>query len=68
MKPLLFSLCLALVGCDADIKASVCHSIASQERFASSFQHAFLVRDNQTGKEYLAVNHCGLIEVEPTKP
>lgn len=62
-----------LVGCE---EKNVCRDkteTAALTRFThldvgSNTDGVFLIRDNQTGKEYLAVSYSGLVEVEPTKP
>lgn len=67
--PVLLIVALAVIIFATIATAIVYYSRPNQEnRFKTSGLSASVVKDSQTGKEYLCVYNVGIIEVEPTKP
>ena len=67
MKIITVILTVLLAGCEARVEYS--HQPKEPDRFTvqSLGVSLFLIRDTQTGKEYLSRSQGGFIEVEPTK-
>lgn len=70
MKTITAILAVLLVGCEAKVEHSKTPKQEST-RFTrtgvSGEAYLSVIRDNQTGKEYLHDYHGSFIEVEPTK-